>query len=158
MPRFGTRSLLIGFAVIALWLSTLTGYEAGSDVRAGILLVGIFAAAFAAIYTRGSRQAIWIGFVGALPLMTLQPDWRFVPKSWWANRIADRWAAQSPVGPTTSGLPSDTPGLRLSSRQAYIKSAIIQTVWAAFSVPLSAVVGLIGASIHNQYRKSPDCG
>jgi hypothetical protein len=68
MPRFGTRSLLIGFAVVALWLSTLTGYEAGHDVRAGILLVGIFAAAFAAIYSRGSRQAFWIGFVGALLL------------------------------------------------------------------------------------------
>jgi hypothetical protein len=63
MPRFGTKSLLVGVAIAGLWLSTVSGSRAGADIRAGILPVIVFAAAFAAIYYRGRQQAIWIGFV-----------------------------------------------------------------------------------------------
>src|SRR6476619_1149581 len=32
MPRFGTKSLLVSFAVAAVWLSTFSGYWAAQDV------------------------------------------------------------------------------------------------------------------------------
>jgi hypothetical protein len=157
MPRFGTRSLLIGFAVLALWLSTLTGYEAGDDVRAAILQAGIFAAAFAAIYHRGRQQAFWLGFVGALLLVAIEPNWQFVPHFTWPRDTFRNWAVQTPVGPLPPNAATDLPGFQLYGRQGRVYSAMCDTFWVVCAVLLSVFVGLVGAFIHN-HSKPPDRG
>jgi hypothetical protein len=157
VPRFGTKLLLLGVALSALWMSTLGGYEAGSDVRAAILLVIMFVAAFEAVYRRGRQQAFWLGFVGALLLLAIQPNWRFVPTVRWANRIAERWASQTPIDPPPANATTRHSGL-LYGRQARVSSAIEATFWLACALPLSTVIGYIGAYIYDQSRTSdPSC-
>src|SRR5688572_16833369 len=62
MPRFGTKSLLLAFAALALWFSTFSAYAAAGDVRKAILLTVLVASSYAAIRFEGRRRAFWGGF------------------------------------------------------------------------------------------------
>jgi hypothetical protein len=62
MPRFGTKSLLIGFALVALWLSTFSGFTGAGDVRKSILLLILVTSGFAAVFSRGKQRAFCAGF------------------------------------------------------------------------------------------------
>lgn len=64
MPRFGMKSLLIAFALIALWLSTFAGYTGADDVRAFIMLAILVTSGIAAMTHTGRRRAFWAGFFG----------------------------------------------------------------------------------------------
>lgn len=112
MPRFGTKTLLIGTAVIALWLSTLSGYTAGSDVRRSLLLLILVSSVFAAVYGTGKRRAFWSGFFVVMFLcggMDLQrPLHRYLPDFAWlmspvpnaqAYQIASNYRGQLTVRP-----------------------------------------------------------
>jgi hypothetical protein len=148
MPRFGTKSLLVGVSLIAAWLSTLSGYAAGQDVRRAVLLVIVSAAGFSAIYFRGQRQAFWIGFSFALVLLAIQPQWRFVPSTWWSRQLAENLAVQTPIGPVA---PNTTPAHEgpVVGRQLKVFHGIIDTVWLVCAMLLSAVIGWIGTTIHD---------
>jgi hypothetical protein len=152
--RYSVKWFLVVFAAVALWLSTLAGYDAGEDVRASIFFMLIFAAAFQAIYYRGSRQAYWIGFTAALLLLLLQRggQWAFVPSFSGSREIARHWAAQVPVEPLP---PNMSPGgpFGFHGRQTHVYSAVFDTIWAAFALALSALVGLIGVYVHNHSSK-----
>ena len=91
MPRFGTKSLLAAIAVLALWLSTLTGYEAGADVRAAILFVGIFAAAFAqSITVEVARRFESASLVPSYLWQSSQTGDPYRPGESWHGRFAAR--------------------------------------------------------------------
>jgi hypothetical protein len=62
MPRFGTKSLLLVFAFVAVWLSTFTRYPGAEDVRKCLMLIILLSAMFAAMYFREKRRAFWTGF------------------------------------------------------------------------------------------------
>ena len=62
MPRFSTKFLLIIFVVVALWLSTIVGYRASSDVQSFIKLSILVASGVAALSYNGRRRAFWAGF------------------------------------------------------------------------------------------------
>jgi hypothetical protein len=87
MPRFGTKSLLIAFAVAAVWLSTFSGCWAAQDVRRSILLLILIASGFLAIYGRGRRRAFWSAFAVVMLLCGgLSYDrllYRYVPDFLW---------------------------------------------------------------------------
>ena len=108
MPRFGTKTLLIATAVVALWLSTLSGYAAGNDVRRSILLLILVASAFAAIYGRGKTRAFWSGFFAVMLLCggtdLQRPLHRYLPDF--------SWLSPAPV-PTTAYQVASRPGGQL---------------------------------------------
>jgi hypothetical protein len=91
MPRFGTKTLLIAFALLALWLSTFSGFQAASDVRRSMLLLILVTSFFLAIYSQGKRRAYWSGFAlvmllcGGLNLQ--QPLNRYVPDFAWQRML-----------------------------------------------------------------------
>src|SRR5215216_670481 len=62
MPRFRLKTMLILFAVVALWCSTITGYAAASDVQRMMVLLTFAASILAAYCNDGKRRAFWLGF------------------------------------------------------------------------------------------------
>ena len=50
------------FAVVALWLSTITGYESAHDVRALLMLSVLVASGVLAAKYGGPRRAFWVAF------------------------------------------------------------------------------------------------
>jgi hypothetical protein len=91
MPRFGTKTLLFAFILVALWFSTFSGYAAGHDVRASVLLVVFLAAGFAAIYGRGRLRAFWAGFFVVMLLcggnFWQGPANKYVPNFSWRSPV-----------------------------------------------------------------------
>jgi hypothetical protein len=89
MPRYSTRTLLIVFGLIALWLATFAGYGAAQDIRRSLLLLGLIAATCLAIFSRGQRRVFWAGFsivmflCGGLSMD--RPLHRYVPDFMWRN-------------------------------------------------------------------------
>jgi hypothetical protein len=62
MPRFSIRFLLVGIAVVALWLSTIANYKAAYDFQALIRLCILVASGAAAVSYDGRRRTFWAGF------------------------------------------------------------------------------------------------
>src|SRR5436309_1251502 len=62
MFRFSIRSLLMLIAVVALWLSTIAGYESANHVRALLILSVLVASGVAVTKYDGRRRAFWVGF------------------------------------------------------------------------------------------------
>jgi hypothetical protein len=95
MPQFGTRSLLLVFAAAALWLSTINGYEAASDVRRSVMLVILLAALFSAVYFRERRRSFWSGFFIVMLISSLSGGIRqyflYFPSLGWRNDIIQQW-------------------------------------------------------------------
>jgi hypothetical protein len=76
MPRFTVRTLLIIFAVVALWLSTFFVTFQGTttlgyNIRRLLVLVGFLAAASSAVYLHGRRRAFWGSFTVMMLVLTL---------------------------------------------------------------------------------------
>ena len=91
MPRFGTRALLVSFALAAVWFATfgasassLAGMMAAQDVRRSLLLLILIAVTGMAFATSGRRRAFWTAFAivmfacGGLNLQ--RPLHRYVPE------------------------------------------------------------------------------
>jgi hypothetical protein len=164
MPRFGTKTLLIATAVVALWLSTLSGYAAGNDVRRSILLLILVASAFAAIYGREKTRAFWSGFFVVMllcggtdlqrPLHRYLPDFSWLspaPVPTMAYQVASR-----PGGQLRVVAPSTTPpGYSWTSFAAPAPTAppiwtiVVSNVWI---IVLSLVGGFIAALIFAMSR------
>jgi hypothetical protein len=91
MPRYGTRTLLIVFGIIALWLATFAGHGAAQDFRRSMLLLALVAAACLAIFSHGRRRAFWTGFAVVMFLCggisMNRPLHRYVPDFVWQNNL-----------------------------------------------------------------------
>jgi hypothetical protein len=158
MPRFGTKTLLIATAVVALWLSTLSGYAAGNDVRRSILLLILVASAFAAIYGRGKTRAFWSGFFAVMLLCggtdLQRPLHRYLPDFSWLSPAPvpnlTYQVASRPGGQVRVVTRSPTPGLLSTSVVAPAPSSppiwtiVVGTVWILL---LSLIGGFIAALI-----------
>jgi hypothetical protein len=157
MPRFGTKTLLVATAVVALWLSTLSGYAAANDVRRSILLLILVASAFAAIYGRGKTRAFWSGFFAVMLLcggMDLQrPLHRYLPDFSWLSPVPTPTTAYQVTSRTTGQLrivsPSPTPLLTTSFVAPApiappIWTIVVSNVWILL---LSLIGGFIAALI-----------
>jgi hypothetical protein len=144
MPRFGIRSLLIGFVLAALWLSTLYGGTASRDIRESILLLVLVASAFAAIYFRGRTRAFWAAFLVIL-VFTDAPTGlrRWLPSSIpdinWHDNSSGRWANQLSVDP---------------ERQSILAEGIFSTIQVTWRFALAAAAGLIAITIYDKSRKA----
>jgi hypothetical protein len=161
MPRFGTKTLLIVTAVVALWLSTLSGYAAGQDVRRSILLLVLVLSLFAAIYGRGTRRAFWSGFFVVMLLCggtdLQRPLHRYVPDFAWLSASS---AAQMTyqVWSSTSGrlnrtiTPAPVPGFVPPNVQAPIWTIVVGTAWV---LGLSVMGGLIAMYVFSLNRTAP---
>jgi hypothetical protein len=158
MPRFGTKTLLVATAVVALWLSTLSGYAAANDVRRSILLLILVASAFAAIYGRGKTRAFWSGFFVVMllcggtdlqrPLHRYLPDFAWLspaPVATMAYQVASRPGGQLRV--VTS-----SPTLGLSSTSVVAPAPTAPPIWTivvsnVWILVLALVGGFIAALI-----------
>jgi hypothetical protein len=157
MPRFGTKTLLIATAVVALWLSTLSGYAAAHDVRRSILLLILVASAFAAIYGRGKTRAFWSGFFAVMLLCggtdLQRPLHRYLPDFAWLSPAPvpnlTYQVASRPGGQVRVVTPSPTPLLSTSfvapaPTAPPISTIVVSNVWI---LVLSLVGGFIAAMI-----------
>jgi len=176
MPRFGTRALLIAFVVVALWLSTFSGFAAGQDLRRSLLLVLLIAAASMAVYGRGRRRAFWAGFAivmflcGGLDIQ--RPLNRYVPDFAW------QWMTGNfqPVPPTAYSAVFAQPVITTSTAPAVVSSgtlsissypppppmapaapttasiAMRESMVAGWILALAAICGFIVAYVHSRLR------
>jgi hypothetical protein len=155
MPRFGTKTLLIATAVVALWLSTLSGYAAANDVRRSILLLILVASAFAAIYGRGKTRAFWSGFFAVMLLCggtdLQRPLHRYVPDFAWlspaptptmAYQVASRPGGQlGIVTPSPNSFVTRSVGAAMPAAPP-IWTILVGTIWI---LALSLIGGFIAA-------------
>jgi hypothetical protein len=155
MPRFGTRTLLAAFVVVALWMSTFTGYAAAGDVRASILLLIFVASGLAAVFSRHTRRGFWCGFFAVMLMCggndMKMPLKRYVPSFNWPMTV--QYAQPVPPGTVAGGsgvivtrqLPWQLPATLTQESQAEAFSA---TIAAAWTIALAILAGLIGATIY----------
>src|SRR3954451_12894070 len=89
MPRFGTKSLLLCTAIVAIWISTIPRvYEGSEDVRASLKLLLIVASALAAYCLTGRQRVFWMGFA-ATWLLSILVNSNFAPQFIWADRLLE---------------------------------------------------------------------
>jgi hypothetical protein len=88
LPRFGTKTLLLGFSLVALWLSTIYLHAVGSDIRDAIIFVISGASLLGAIYYRGRRQAFCIGFFVTVLAVAVNAAPNYPRFSWIRNLLS----------------------------------------------------------------------
>jgi hypothetical protein len=90
VPRFSTKTLLFVFVLVALWFSTFSGYSAGRDVQASVLLIVFLTVGFLAVYNRGKGRAFWAGFFAVMLLcggnIFEGPVNKFIPNFHWLTQ------------------------------------------------------------------------
>jgi hypothetical protein len=154
MPRFGTKTLLIVAAVVALWLSTLSGYAAGHDVRRSMLLLILVLSLFAAVYGRGKRRAFWSGFFVVMLLCggtdLQRPLHRYLPDFVWLSASSTpqatyQWWSSTGGRLTGTFAPPPVPGfVPPNAPAAPIWTIVVGTVWI---LALSVMGGFIAAYV-----------
>ncbi len=162
MPRFGIKTLLIGTAVFALWLSTLSGYAAGNDVRRSILLLILVASAFAEIYGRGKRRAFCSGFFAVMLLCggadLQRPLYRYLPDFAWLVSPVPDTAAYQVWSAGRGQLRVSTPATAAGATVFAAPYSTPQPVWivvvsTAWILILSLAGGFIAAYLFGQGRR-----
>src|SRR5262245_39904318 len=106
MPRFSIKQMLLAFAVIALWMSTLSGYPGSDYVQLLIRLSVLLAAGFGVIYGTGKRRAFSVGFLMVMLLILFKPNAQFMPSYSWAQAII-LWNMGLPDLGVTNTTPAD---------------------------------------------------
>jgi hypothetical protein len=79
-------------AVVALWLSTIAGYESAQDVRTLLMLSVLVVSGVAATKYDGRRRAFWVGFF--LTVLTTGLGSTRVPFAFampWAQRLLNEY-------------------------------------------------------------------
>jgi hypothetical protein len=91
MPRYSTRTLLIVFGLIGLWLATFAGGGAAQDIRRSMLLLALVGATCLAIFCQGRRRVFWTGFAIVMflcgGLSMDRPLHRYVPDFMWQHTV-----------------------------------------------------------------------
>lgn len=175
MVRFGTKTLLFAFFLVALWCSTFGGYSAGRDVRASVLLILFLAAGYAAIYSRGRSRAFWSGLFVVMLLaggsFFQGPVNKYVPNFFWRTMqtnqaVTTRYVAPPAVyaAPTVSYAPvqpySAVPSRPISPIAAPVAIpsvtindyeftlAVNDTIATVWTLVLGSLVGLVGMWVY----------
>jgi hypothetical protein len=177
MPRFGTKSLFVLVAVVALWLSTFGGYGAADDVRRSILLLIFVTAGVAAAYTRGRDRAFCAAFFavmllcGGISLST--PMYRYVPTFHWQEAVGlsnnlTPLPSASPVlpqgRPYTTYQISPSPYYATPAAPVYVSpsapmsrsatwEAVADSLAAVWTLGLAAAAGFVAALVYSQARE-----
>ena len=137
MARFRIGTLLIVFAVVALWFSTITGYESAYDVRTLLMLSVLVASGVAATKYDGHRRAFWIGFF--LTVLTTGLDGRSPFGLPWAERLLYAYGMYQ-------NLPNGYPN------HAYMFSNA--TIHAVVLLLIATVMGFLGVLVYGGYRQA----
>jgi hypothetical protein len=141
--------LLIGFALAALWFSTVAGYTGNRDVISSIRLLILVATGLKAYYSVGRRQAFWIAFFAVVLATAYNEDFH-VPNVTWASDLSEFLASSPPLVDTTDDLfgPSQPP--------SPISGLTYITVKLFVTLLLATAAGFMGIAIYDQSRKSAD--
>jgi hypothetical protein len=178
MFRFGTKTLLFAFVLVALWCSTFGGYAAGGDVRSSVLMILFLAVGYLALYSRGKPRAFWLGFFAVMLLMggnLLEgPVHKYVPNFVWRSQPSPMQPITyyppvyaQPIPPTTMTPTNPIPApptiapaipttvmIAPATNNAYqFKLALDATIAAAWMLVLASLVGLIGMWIYRSHAE-----
>jgi hypothetical protein len=173
MFRFGTKTLLFAFVLVALWCSTFSGYAAAGDVRASVLMILFLTAGYLALYSRGRPRAFWLGFFVVMLLMggnLLEgPVYKYVPSFVWRTQpsptqpityYAPVYPQPVPPTPATPSDPIPAPPVPAAiapttvmiapatTNNYQFKMALDATIAAVWMLVLASLVGLIGIWIY----------
>jgi hypothetical protein len=129
MPRFGLKTLLIGFVVVALWMSTFPRfYEGSEDVRDSLKVLIVVASAIAAYCLEGRQRIFWMGFAA----------------TWiWCE------LGKQGLAPSFTSLVRVFQG---DGRVNVYNTAIADTVKTCGKLILASIAGLISVYIYDQSR------
>jgi hypothetical protein len=182
MPRFGTKSLLFAFGLIAVWFATFgasansyASVMAAQDLRRSMLLLVLVIVICLALFTRGRRRVFWAAFALVMCMcggVSLQrPLYRYVPDFAWQQVMGVYAAPYAPPAMPTPARISTGPNSRgqivYSAPYAPTLSGSISTVgspgWAALSETLAAcwtfglsgLSGIIASYVYARTRPKP---
>jgi hypothetical protein len=136
MARFSIRTLLMLVAVVALWLSTIAGYESAHDVRALLMLSVLVASAVAVMKYDGRRRAFWVGFF--LTLLTTGLDGKSLFGLPWAQRLLNEY-----------GMYQNLPNGYLNHTYFFLMS----TIHAVVLLLIATVMGFLGVLVYGAIDK-----
>jgi hypothetical protein len=176
MVRFSTKTLLFAFVLVALWFSTFSGYSAGRDVRASVLLIVFLTAGCAAIYSRGKGRAFWAGFFAVLllsggnvfegPVNKYIPNFSWLTQSYYSSAVtlqyppaasvvysaptpaAPQSVAQFIAAPTPVPAPPTATLVPVSLRDQNFAMARQATIEVAWMFALAVIIGLIAVWLY----------
>jgi hypothetical protein len=141
MPRFGIKTLLIVFTVVAIWLATFIrqGQDlqgAGNEIRNCMMLVVFLASGFAAIYNQGRRRAFWSGFFATMLLLSVE----FI-QPYKANvySIASGWA---------------THFQEIYRFDHRVRTILYCNIWPPIVLSLAALVGILAVYFYDQSHET----
>jgi hypothetical protein len=137
MARFRIRTLLILFAVVALWFSTIAGYESAYDVQALLMLSVLVASGIAATKYEGRRRAFWVGFF--LTVLTKGLVGRSPFGLPWAERLLNEY-----------GLYQNLPNGFLNHTFTFLKA----TIHAVVLLLIATVMGFLGVIVYGGFRQT----
>ena len=136
MVRFSMRSLLMFIAAVALWLSTIAGYESANDVRALLMLSVLVASGVAVTRYDGRRRAFWVGFF--LTVLTTGLDSKSPFGLPWAERLLNEY------------------GMRQNLPNGYLNHTyffLISTIHNAVLLLIATVMGFLGVLVFGAIDK-----
>jgi len=87
-PQFGLRSLLMAITVVALWLSTFSGFDGSEDLRRCLRLLIVVVSVLAFYCAVGKLKLFWLGFAGIWVLSYVSND-RLLPEFIWMRQWMD---------------------------------------------------------------------
>ena len=137
MVRFSIRSLLMLIAVVALWLSTIAGYESANDVRALLMLSVLVASGVAVTKYDGRRRAFWVDFF--LTVLTMGLDGKSPFGLPWAQRLLNEY-----------GMRQNLPNGHLNHTYFFVLS----TIDAAVLLLIATVMGFLGVLVFGGNRQA----
>jgi hypothetical protein len=134
--RYRLRTLMIVMALIALWLSTIAGYESANHVRALLMMSVLVASGIAVTKYDGRRRAFWVGFFLTV-LMGLVGKYQFgLP---WAERLLNGY-----------GMRQNLPNGYLNQTYAFCMSTINNVVLLL----IATVMGFLGVLVYGDNRSA----
>jgi hypothetical protein len=147
MPRFGVKSLLVGFMVLAAWFSTVAAYPGSADVRNSILILILLSCGFAAVYGQGRQRAFWAGAFAIMFVTQLRASFLTVPRFTIADDLA-KWSTGVPrwENPINHNWASSL------EYERYV--ALKDALEGALELSLAIVGGVIAAYIYDRCRRA----
>ena len=137
IPRYGIKTVLIAFTVVALWLFTLRDFVAANEIRTAVLFIVALTAGIAAVCHRGQQRAFWAGFFVAMILVggpVWPPNRPLIPN---VNIAARGW----------------TEALFQTTRISFITfNAVFYSMKAILLLAISTVAGYAAARVYDQSR------
>jgi hypothetical protein len=136
LPRFRMRTLLVFFAVVALWLSTVAGYRSAGDVRSFVLLSIVVGSAGAAVSYDGRRRAFWLGFF--ITVLTVGIHGKPLIGVHWITYLLNSY-----------GLYQNLPDMTINYRFMFLDASL----QALLMLLLATVMGVLGMLVYEHCRE-----